>query len=148
MAAAAAMIGGGVIGAYGQLQQGQAARQAGEYNAKMAEQNAKFTLEQAAADENQLRAQVRRQLGQSRASIGASGVTMEGSPSEVIEDSAAQAEMDALKIRRQGDMKAWNFRNEAKLQRFQGQQAQTGANYGAVGTLLGAGAKSYDMYSR
>ena len=137
--AAAAMIGGGLIGAYGQLQQGQAAKQAGEYNAAIAEQNAELTLKQAASDERQHRMMFKRQLGDMRASIGASGVSLEGSPLEVLEDSVAQAEQDALNIRLAGQQKAWAFRSEAKLQRFQGSMAEQGSYYGAASSLLTAG---------
>jgi hypothetical protein len=131
------MVGGAIISAYGQLYSGQAAKQAGEYNAAMSERNAMLARQKAAEDERVFRTQTRRKMGEMRAAIGASGVTTEGSPFEVLEDSAAQAEMDALRIRYSGEMQATNFMADAQLQRYQGSASQTGSYFGAAGSLLG-----------
>lgn len=142
MAAAAAMVGGGIIGAYGQMYQGHAAKQAGEFNAQVAEQNAELAIKQAKEEEVKFRSVMKRQLGDMRAAIGASGITLEGSPLEVIEDSAAQAEMDAISIRKAGEMKAHTYRTDAKLQRFQGEMGLQGSYYGAASSLLMAGGQA------
>lgn len=148
MAAAAAMVGGGLLSAYGQMQQGYAAKQAGEYNAQMAEMNAELTLKQAAEEETKFRSMFKRQLGDMRASVGASGVQLEGSPLEVMQDSIAQAELDATAIKTQGQRRAWALRSEAALQRYQGAAAQQGAMFGAAGSLLSAGGHAAGYYKR
>jgi len=142
MAAAAAMVGGGAVSAYGQMYQGQAAAAAGEYNAQLAERNAEDSLVQAKEEERRHRMISRNQLGDMRANIGASGVQVEGSVLEMLEDSAANAELDSLNIRHQGQSRAVQFRNEARLARFGGQTAQQGAYFGAASSLLTAGAQA------
>lgn len=143
MAAAAAVVGGGMLSAYGQMQMGAAGKQAAEYNARIAEQNAVLARQQAAEDERKFRSAMRTHIGDQRAAIGASGIQLEGSPMEVLQDTAARAEEDALNIRRQGDLKAYGFQSEAALQRYQGEAGMTGAMFGAAGTLLSAAGNAY-----
>jgi hypothetical protein len=72
---------------------------------------------------------------------------MEGSAMDVLEDSAATAELDAQTIKTMGERQAWAFRSDATHSRFQGEAAMRGAQLGAAGTLLGAGAKAFGSAS-
>src|SRR5262245_1420631 len=87
---------GGVVSAYAAVQQGQATRRAADYNAAVAQQNAVTARNNAAVDEQRQRMLARQTLGRARANYAASGVTMEGSPEDVLAESATQAEWDAL----------------------------------------------------
>ena len=51
-------------------------------------------------------------------SYAASGVSMEGSALDVLEFSAANAELDALTIRYESEMEARSYRKEADLERM------------------------------
>jgi hypothetical protein len=111
----------------GQVKAGNAAQQAGEFNANVA-------TEQATIKENQQRLADQRVLSTARANAGASGVEgTSGSPLDVMAESARQAEMNALIIRRGGVLDAY-------AQRKAGNQAQSAARIGAVGSLLTGGA--------
>lgn len=148
MAEAAVLVGGGAVSAYGQLMQGQAAKQAGEYNAQVAEQNAMLSLQQSKEEERKFRIQARRQVGEIKASYGASGVQLEGSPLDVLEDNVEQMETDAQSIRQNGINRAVAFKNQARLDRFQGEMGLQGSYFSAAGSLLGAGSQAYGKMKR
>lgn len=114
-----------------QLYQGNAAAAMGEYNATVARQEARYA-------EATSRDRARRILGAGRAAVGASGVQLEGSPLDVLAQSAAEAEMDALAIRRSGQAQAAAYR-------YQGRQAQLAGYFGAAGTALLTGASVWDQ---
>lgn len=135
-------VAGGITQAYGQVQAGEAAGKAYEFNAAQAEQNSAQAKLIAAQEERQVRINARRQIGSMVADYGASGVTMEGSPMAVIAESAANAELDALNIRYGGESKARNFKNEATVLRYQGGQARSAGYLGAAATLMNTYAKA------
>ncbi len=133
---------GGMIQMAGEVHEGQAAENAAKYNASVAEHNANLSIHQSAEEERRQRVMAKRQLGDMRASYGASGVQLDGSALDVLEDSAANAELDALTIRHGGQVKASNFLNEASLERFKGRMMKEQAYLKATGTLLETGAKA------
>jgi hypothetical protein len=140
-AAGAAQGVGGLLEASGHAAEGEARAAAAEYNAKSAEQNAKLSVAQAREEERRLRVMSRKQLGDMRANYAASGVQMEGSPLDVLEESAATAELDALTVRHGGQVKAAQARSEASLQRFQGEYAKAAGYLKATTTLIDTGSK-------
>lgn len=145
-AAAMMMVGGGLLSAYGQLQQGQAAYRAARFNAESSMQNATLSRAQAAEDAKRFKLTIKRQMGDMRANIGASGLTLDGSALDVLEDSAAQADLDARTIVHQGELKAYGFERDAQMQMAQGNSAVRGSYYGAAASILSAGgnvAKTY-----
>ena len=131
---------GSATGALGAIFSGQSARMAAEYNAQIAEQNARLTLQQGAEDERKTRVIARKTLGQMRANYGASGVTMEGSPVEIMAESAAAAELDALNVRYQAQSKAAMLRAGAQLDLMQGKNAETAGYINAAAALFNGGA--------
>lgn len=131
--------------AFGQIQQAQAARAAAEYNAAIAERNAVMSQQQAAVEEQKQRNLSYKRLSAVRAGYGAAGVQIEGSPLDVLEESAASAELDALTIRHGGEVRATAFRQEAALERMRG-RSETRAGYlGAAGTLLTGGGQIWNL---
>lgn len=101
--------------------------------------NAAADYEKKAAAENARRQSVdaRRQLGKMRAGYGASGVTMAGSPLDVLEDSAREAELDRLTILQSGKLRA-------KRYEAQGQEAFIQGVGGAANALLSGGLDYYE----
>jgi hypothetical protein len=148
--AAVASIAGTGLAAVGAIQQGNAARAAATYNAAVAEnnaivarQNAKLALSESNAEEQGVRRRTAQQLGTAGAAIGASGITQEGSALDVLEETVALGELDALTVRWQGDLKARNFEQQARgyqssaeLERMSGRAAKTNSIFSAAGTLL------------
>lgn len=138
--AAGAMAAGAALSAVGSIRGGNAVANAAEYNAQNAEANAQESRQQASEEERRVRVQARKQIGAARANYGASGVTTEGSALDVLEESAANAELDALTVRHQGEMKARNFEQYANMERFKGREAKVAGYLGAAGSAAqGAG---------
>lgn len=115
-------VGGGIMSAFGAYSSGQAQQQQSNYNAQVERQ-------QAMADEAAQRRRSSAILSQSRANIGASGVEIAGSPLEVMAQSAADAELDALTIRYGGEMRA-------QQAEYQGRVARASGNTSAATNLL------------
>lgn len=138
---AAAVVGAGtLLSIYGQQEKKKAALLAGDLNAAEAEKNAQLTEAQAAEDERQFRLSFRRDEARNVAAIGASGIKMEGSPLEVLQDNAANAERDAQNIKAAGVQKADAYRRQGKMFKLEAQSSAKAADIGsAVALLQGAG---------
>jgi hypothetical protein len=168
---ATAAVGTGVA-VYGQVQQAKTAKKVGEYNAKTAEENAKATAEAAeynalAQEEQALQTEMdsrenirrkrlenRRFQSTQRARFAKAGVTEEGSPLEVMADTAALLEMDAQEVNRQAQIEAARLRagaretrrtglfqsdqftKQAGFERMYGSRQASAAYIGAGATLL------------
>jgi hypothetical protein len=81
--------------------------------------------------------QVRRR-GRMRAGYAAAGVTLEGTPTDVLEESAYTAELDALSIRHGGERRGLGLESEAEMEKYKGKVGQRQARFSAAGSLLGA----------
>ena len=138
--AAAAPIAAAAISAVGAIQQGQAASAQANLQAQILEQQATSNRQRAAADEADFRARQSRALAQRRAGLGASGIDpAAGSPLLVSEDFAGETELQALRIRTGGEVRATRAEQQATLQRFQGRAAKS-AGFLRGGSLLLSGA--------
>jgi len=104
-------------------QQAEYQNQIARYNAQQAENQAAYARQAAAAEESRFRRQSAKELGAIRAQYGAAGVEIEGSPLDVLQESATMAELDALTIRHRGDVQAQGYLNTAALDRHKGQSA-------------------------
>lgn len=125
---------------YGSMEQAKAAKKAGKLNAQDAEWNAEMARQRAIEDERQFRLSFKRDQGRNVAAVGASGVRMEGSPLEVLQDNAAMAESDALKIRRGGEIEREGYLRQAKNFRSGGNAAARGAQIAGAANLLSGAA--------
>ena len=84
-------------------------------------QQAEQTRKQAEADEDDFRRRQSRLLAERRAGMGGSGVQQgEGSPLLVAEDFAAETELQALRIRSGGVVRATRLEQQASLTRSAG----------------------------
>lgn len=154
-------IGSTIMGAAGQIQQGQAAAAAGRYNAQIAEMNAEMSerrakdaLERGKLDEQRKRQEVAKIKGQQVAAMAANGVDVTfGSPLDTLVDTAVLGEIDALTIRTNANREAYDFRVDAvnkrasgQLERMKADSALTGGYLGAAGTVLTGVGKGYAGY--
>ncbi len=84
------------------------------------------------------RRDARRIIGQNRANIGASGISLEGSPLEVLADNAAEGELDARTAIVAGARDAANLRSRASAARSSGfigaGSALLGSSFGKFGS--------------
>ncbi len=114
-----------------------------EYNAKLAEREAVETREAAGFEERKHRKAGERLKARQRVQLAKAGVLPEGSALEVLEETATELEIDALMIRRGGQVGARRLTAEAQLSRFagrsallRGKAARRAGRLGAFGTGL------------
>jgi hypothetical protein len=149
------------IGAFGQLQSGKAAEQAGNYNAAIARNNQIIAERQAedsvkrgdvAADEQ--RRKTARIAGAQRAAFGSSGLAIDSPTSlDILGDTAAFGELDALTIKSNAQREAYgyrvqgmNYQAEEVMSRVRGKNANAAAQIGAASTLIGGAASGGDRW--
>jgi len=101
VALAAFSTGFGIVSDISQAQQ---QSQLADYNAQVAEAQATAQRQSAAYEASQYRDRARRLIATQRAEAAASGFGLEGSPFEVMNETAAQAAYDELLIKHQGSV--------------------------------------------
>ena len=115
--AGTAAVASGVVSAKGSMASAKAARQVGEYNAKVAE-NEKVLLQRATRQkEKNLRRQSEKLVGSQRVATAKSGIQMSGSPMQALADTFFNTEMDAINIRYAGSIEEASKVNEAAMAR-------------------------------
>jgi len=139
MAVAAAVVGvvGGLASAFGAGKAGMEAKEASDFNSSLKNSQAIEAIQEGQENERRARIASGKQIGGERAAIAASGIKSEGSALDVLQESASNAELDALTIRHQSQLKAWSYEMGAKADQMEGQSAQTRAGYGVASGLLG-----------
>lgn len=147
MAALTALaIGATVVGAglsfYGQMHAGAQAKATGEYNAKLAEQQAQQTELEARETTRRRRLENKRFLGSQRSQYAASGVLIEGTPLEVMSETAGILELEALDYTRQQTAAAQQLRSQGAASRLYGSAQQQASRIGAYGSLLSGTAQT------
>jgi len=140
-------IGGAAIGAIGAVQQGKAASSAANYDMEVADQNRKMAIETARIDAEGKRRDNRRVLASIRTQYGASGLSLAGSPLDVLQDTAIEGELDARRTEyegrargREGALQMLGFQEDASLSRMEASSAKRAGYTGALAsTLSGVG---------
>ena len=155
-----AMVASTAMAAVGAISAGNAAKaqadsqaQAATYNATMAQQNADTALQAANANEDAQRRKSAVEMGHMRAGMAENGIGLDsGTATDLTEQSALNAEMDALNIRYQGKQQARDYQAQAALgtqsaaaARANGQAAQT-AGYLTAGATALSGYGKYSGY--
>lgn len=145
----AVSIAGAAIGAVGALQAGNAASAAATYNARVADrdvavadQNRKSVLDQTRIAADDKRRDNRRVMSSIRAQYGASGLSMAGSPLDVLQDTAVEQELDVRRIEfegrvrgREGALQILGLQEGGVLSRREAKNARSAGQIGAVGGL-------------
>ena len=144
-AGAIASVGSGVIGA---VQQGKAAQAQMNYqaqverrNARIAQQNADQKRQEGIEESRLQRIKNLQKVGSQQAALAANGVDVsEGTALDIIEDTAAMGELDALTTRYNYETQALayeqqrdNYNNQANLDVISGQNAYRAGMINAVG---------------
>jgi hypothetical protein len=130
-----------------QIQQGQQQSAMAKYNADVSKAEADSEKQSAAYEASQYQERARKLIATQRASAAASGLGLEGSVFDVMDQTASQATYDSLLIRHAGDVNAAKAMSHARLDRLEGNLRSGDAYYGAGATLLTGGSKLYDLYS-
>lgn len=157
-AAAGLSMLGGIIGAVG-AQEGAAASAKGlrqqaaakaaadnfnagqfDFTAKIAERDRGIALEQMWSDIHDTTKKSIAQLGQVRAAYGASGLSMEGSPLDVLEAAAVEQSLDINKTLYTGEVVAAGLTDRAAQARAQASLLRYSANNALAAGEIGANA--------
>lgn len=131
--------------AIGAIQAGNASKKAADYNATLMDQGAATERQQAAAREEAKRREASMILGKQTAALAQSGGGLGGSAADVMRQSSINAELDALTLRYEGDLRARGLEANAAQERFSGDQAKYQGRMQAIGSILG-GASDYMGY--
>lgn len=140
----AVVVGAGtLLTVYGQQEQKKAALRAGQLNAEQAEKNAVLAQQQADEDARQFRLSFRRDNERNITAVAASGIKMEGSPLEVLQDNAANAERDYQNIKAGGEQAAENYRFQGQMYREGASAAGRAADIASAATILNGAGSTY-----
>ncbi len=126
------------LAAFGSIMQGNQAAAAGEaqqaasYQAAEAERVASGYEATRVADRN------KRAASAALVQVAGSGVSLTGSPTEVLADNAMQSQMDIDAIRFGSTIKQNKLKTQGDLAKFSGEQRQTAGYIGAI-TNIGSG---------
>jgi hypothetical protein len=132
------LIASTVISAAAAVQQGQAAKAAGDANAQIQRRFASDALLRGAAEEQDMRLRTAGFMGEQAAAFGASGAEIEsGSSLDILGDTAELGELDALRIRNNAQREAYAHLAGAELSQTEGENARTSSLLSAAGTLIG-----------
>lgn len=148
---AVAAVASGVMGGISSYQQGKAQQAQYEYQAKVAEDNARIAQNNANLERQQgieearlQRMKAMQSVGKQQAAMAANGLDVtQGTPLDVIEDTAAMGELDSLQTRYNYERKALsyevqanNYNNQANLDFFAGQNAYSAGKMNAISSGL------------
>jgi hypothetical protein len=140
-------VGSTVVSAVGQMQQANNQQRWYNYNAQVADTNAAMARDRAEADAADKRRQLERLQGSNRASIAKSGVTNSGSALLVMEDTAMQGELDALRLQYGGIVQSNSFKQEAAINRWQAATTRSSLPLQLAGTVLGGAGRAAAQYN-
>ena len=124
------------VSAAGSLSAANARAKAAKFNAKVADQNAAAARRQAEADSARQQRLIDRQLAKRRTAFGAAGTDVAGSPLDLLEDLAAEGQLDVLGIRQRGLAQAREFGIQASQSRARARAARSQGLFQAGSTLL------------
>ncbi|RWL21675.1 MULTISPECIES: hypothetical protein [Mesorhizobium] len=135
---------GTALSAGGALVEGQQSRQMADYQAKAYEQQARADAQAAALEQGQERHKQDLLQAQARAQAGASGVSISGSPTEVLAANARQGQLDIKAIQYGSQLRQNNLTTQAAISRFSGRQAVAASILKAGGNLVSGLSGIYD----
>lgn len=136
--AAAGLAGGGAIA------EGRASEKQSKFQADVGKQQATRERQISEAEETDFRRRNRALLASKRAAMGASGVDISaGSPLLAFGDFAAEAELQAQRIRSGGEVRATRLEQQAELDKMAGRQAKRRGFSRAGASLLSGASRAF-----
>lgn len=156
-------LAGGTVGTVSSIQQGKATQAQYDYqakvaqnNAKIAEENARRTRQQGIEEERLQRIKTQRNVASQMSSMASNGIDVtQGTAVDVLADTSAMGELDALQTRynyeakAQGyDVEAGNFKNQSNLDMLAGRNAYSAGIMGGISEGLAGIGKTADVATR
>ena len=131
------LILGGLVSAGGTIYSATKQAEAADFNAQLAEETAQQERENAAREESRYHRQSRSFMSTGQSLYAMSGLRLdEGSPRDVLMDSARELEMDALAIKAGAEARSLYYQRQAELERRRGETALVSGMIGAGTSLL------------
>ncbi len=155
------LVAGLVLGVAGGVQQANAQKANAEFQEDQAKENAKGAEAQAQSatmtglvEEDRQRQRTRAFLASQRTTLAANNLDMStGTPLELLGDTAAMGEQDALTIRANAAREAWgyrsqsvDFRNQGAIARATGKNQSRATYLTTAGNAATSGATAYSGY--
>lgn len=138
-----------VMGMVGGIMQGSAQRGIAESNARLAEQNATLASQAAGEQARQARVAGAVAVGREKATFGGTGIDVNsGTSIDVMRDTQAQYELDAMKAEYNGRVQVAAYTREAAMSRYQGRLAQRFGIFGAAFTGVTGATNIYTATQR
>lgn len=137
----------GVVSAVGTIASASAQAAGEEARARYAQRQSVLEREKGAYEAERLERSNDRKLASMRGQYLSSGISLEGSPSDVIADSATEASLDEQAIKFGAQVRADNYVFESRLAQQNARAARTGGMIGALGDVVGGFAqqRSYNQ---
>ncbi len=126
--------------------QGEAAATAQRFNAAAAQRDAQVARDQAAQDASAKQIEGIKKIGAARAAYGAAGITSEGSPLDVLANTASSIELDRQTILYKGRLKAMGYEDESTLDLMAATNSEKAGQEKASSTLLSGAGKAFSMF--
>lgn len=125
----------------------ESAANAADYNAEVDRQRATVAYQQGNANEEAQRRQAAQVLGRQRAATAQAGLDLaSGSALDLYQQSATNAELDALNIRYGADLQARGAQQQGVLDEMSASQQRMNASSALTGGYLNAGAAALSSY--
>lgn len=156
-------LAGGAVGTVSSIQQGKATQAQYDYqakvaknNARIAEENARRIRQQGIEEERLQRMKTQKNVASQQTAMASNGIDLtQGTAVDVIGDTSAMGELDALQTRynyeakAQGyDVEAGNFSNQANLDVLAGKNAYSAGIMGGISEGLAGIGKTADVATR
>lgn len=129
---------GAAVSMVGTLASASAQSQSYKLQAQYADRQAMMAQQKGAYDARQLGRQNDRQLARMRGQYLSSGIALEGSPLDVLTDSATEASLDEQAIKYSAQVQSDNYRFQSSMARQNARNAMTGGYLGALSTGINA----------
>lgn len=127
---------GAVASAAGSIAAGQAQAQASRAQADAYRRQAELERQQADFNARQQEHKAIKLISQQRSSFLAAGVSLYGTPMDVIDDSTMQSDLDVQAIRYNGEIKAQNFDMQARALDVKASGAEKAGAIGAIAPII------------
>lgn len=135
------MAAGAATSAIGNIMSADANAKADLFNANKDDQQAALVNEQTQLKESQQVYSDKETIGSIRAAYGASGISMDGTPTQVLEQNAAMAQMNEVAITHQGTVESQMYTDQAQQYRTAADSITQGGILGAIGNAITGGTK-------
>lgn len=133
------ILGGGILKSIGQRQEAESRAQALEFNATVAEQEGIISVKKRQLEKGQEEKSLKTFISFQRATFAKAGVTLSGSPIQVIEESAAAGELDIIIGDINASIEQSRLQSESEIRRAEAKSRRATGKTRAGLTLLTSG---------